>query len=1258
MMLYFRKQVHSTLNQYLDKLAVTAKEVWLLSATFLLFASFSFAQVSTSTLGGKVFDQQHRVVQNAVVTVTSDDTGVHWTAKTNAAGDWSVTALITGGYHFDVAAPGFQTLQYPSFELNMATVKDFDVVLEVGSPTSSITVQAVAPLIDTTAGVSGTILESRDIEQLPTLTNSANEYALLTPGVVYAGISNPQGVYLWSNNGLSGFTVNGSGSGTNAVNYVVDGGTDTWAGASSGEMAFIPPLDAVQEVRMTTNAYDASIGRTAAGTLNLTLKAGTKNFHGDLYEINKNNFANANYYGYGAKGVQVPVVRHNEYGGTVGGPVWIPKLYHGRSRGTFFFFSYDGIRDVSPYATGFMNVPTAQERTGDFSQSYTTETVNGVVTQFPVELFDPSTAAANGGVRTPFRDSQIPRSDINPMAKALLALTPLPNAPSNGSSTDANDFLINDPQLDKFYSISVRTDQAWNNNHHSYLEYKYNNFWQFAGNPFGLSNILEGSVLIRLNQGVTVSHAWVISPKLLLNVTGNAEIYRTPTYSPSIGLKSTEYGFSSTLAGEQVIQGIPALNGVFNGSYDDIGGGTDSYDYNYNWEGNGYLQQIWGNHTFHYGAQYLAQQEATGDHNSGTGSYTFNGKWTLQNPAASSTPVGYGSQTADFLLGMPASGNENNDATGYWSQPYIGFYVQDDWRVTPKLTLNLGLRWDDDMALTERHNKYWSRFDPTYNLTDITNYIQPNYAALLGGSSSNAGLQLLQAYGSAPSNFVARGAILYAGVNGTSRSITDPEPNYWQPRFGFAYQFRPTTVLRGGYGRFAQANYVYNHASQTGYSSSTTFDATNDNYVTPAFTLANPYPTGLVAQTGNSLGVYTNPGSVTSYVTSDVKRQYTDDMSLHLQQEFKDDYLVEIGGVFEHTVGLEDGQEIDQVTPTQFNAAFGPVFTATGAPVVTLPGDVQVTNPFKGAPYVTDSYETANTIEAYHLLFPNPMPNGGDIVENRYDGRSDNYALHGKVTHHLTNGFMLNYAFSWGKQMDSTGYVTYPVFSQKLLRQLSSGDVRFQNVITTSYILPFGKGQLFLNKSDRILDGIVGGWELSGEYVMYSGTPLKLPTDSAFYEGGDPGLGSKKTLTQWFNTSKFYPFPSESTSVATLAAYPSWTGVEGLPGAGWTPPAGSAQHNGVYNDFHAWSTNNPTYFGDVRNPYFQTFNLGLRKSLTVWRETNLQLRLDAFNALNHPVFGNINTTAGAAYFGYMNGSNTLSQTNYPRTIQLEGKFFF
>ena len=234
--------------------------------------------------------------------------------------------------------------------------------------------------------------------------------------------------------------------------------------------------------------------------------------------------------------------------------------------------------------------------------------------------------------------------------------------------------------------------------------------------------------------------------------------------------------------------------------------------------------------------------------------------------------------------------------------------------------------------------------------------------------------------------------------------------------------------------------------------------------------------------------------------------------------------------------------------------------------------------------------------------------------------------------------------------------------SEKRFRELSSGDVRFIYNINPTYVLPFGRGKYFLGNANRLTDLLIGGWELSGIFTYNSGTPVSLPTNSAFWQGGDPGLGSAKTRQHWFNTAKFAPFPSSSTPVASLSntsIYPSWTGVLGLPGAGYMPAASDTIKNGVYQDFATWATRNPVYFGDVRNPPYVNQDLGLRKAFPIRNQMRVQLRIDAFNAFNHPVFSGPGTTAGGAGFGYLSNSvNTLQQNNTPRVFQLEGKVYF
>ena len=451
--------------------ALSSFHLCLLFALVLgLIAPWIHAQGTTSAIGGKVFDPSGESVRDALVTVTSEETGVQWTAKTNATGNWQVNALIAGHYRFNVQASGFEMLQHSSVELQISDQKFLDVTLAVGSTSDTVTVNAETPLIDTTASVSGTTLSNEDFEELPSQSNSPMDFVRLAPGVF---MSPPSGgaALLWSNNSLSAIVTNGSGSGTNAMNYMIDGGTNTIV--SSGQEAFVPPTAAIGELRVLTNAYDAAIERTAAGTINMTVKNGGKQFHGSLYERNINSFLNANYYQNNLNHVSTPTVHLNDWGGSVGGPVWFPKYWDGRKKGTFFFFSYDGIHNTSPAATGYLSLPTQDERNGDFSKSYTTNTINGVTTKYSLSIYDPKTATPTGN-RTQFQNATITPDRISPIAKAILAQLPLPNKASDGANTDSNNYVINQPKIDRFSSYIARADQAWNNNHHSYFEYRYN----------------------------------------------------------------------------------------------------------------------------------------------------------------------------------------------------------------------------------------------------------------------------------------------------------------------------------------------------------------------------------------------------------------------------------------------------------------------------------------------------------------------------------------------------------------------------------------------------------------------------------------------------------------------------------------------------------------------------------------------------------------------------------------------------------------
>jgi hypothetical protein len=1263
-----------------------------LVASLLLFAGSlrSFGQESRASLAGKVTDPTNAVVVGATVTVTSVETGVIQTATTNRAGEWRVQYLNPGHYTFEVNSPGFKGAQHEAIELQVSDQKTADVQLEIGAVAETVNVGAEAPLIDTDAAVSGTVITTQELEELPSQSQVPTLLAGLTPGVV-VGNGVAGSIYLWSNNGASQIQANGSGSvagsgaqnSNQAVQYRLDGAYDS---SSGGTIAFIPPQDAIAEFRVTSNAYDASIGRQSGATLDMVSKTGTKDFHGSLYEYNQNNFLNAHIWG-----GNLLAVHTNQYGGTIGGPVWIPHVYDGRKRKTFFFFSYTGIHNNAPVNQGFMTVPSLLERQGDFSQ--TCQVTNGIIygnghctttktptpaTQ-PFTVYDPATINTTTGNRTAFTGNLIPSTRISPFATAIMALIPPPDtAPDLAISSDANNFVKKEVQRDLYGGYMIRLDQAWNNSNHSYANISRNNWTEASFNPFGgfANDVLNSFDQARKQETFTLDHTIVLNPRMVLDLKYNILNAYGNAFSGSANYNASTLGLSSNYINQMPLQSIPLFTGVVNGA-EQGGLGTSnggSYTIDTFQTIDASLTQTYHNHTFKYGFEHLIQQNAGGNLGNSGGSFSFGSatntssdSWTCQNPIKNcAASQGNGSNVAQFLLGMPTSGSISTNATAFWSQHYTAAYFQDDWRMSSKLTLDLGLRWDYQTGVTERHNRDYTRYDPTYVQTAVTTPSQASYASLVGATSANIGVNLLQAYRPNASTFVTTGAVDYSGVHGTPRTLYNPRYLYFQPRLGFAYRFYPHTVIRGGLGRFVQAS--FDTDSQNGFSATTSYTATSDNFYHPytnpttgsVSSLLNPYPDGLTPPTGNSLAEQTNIGSVTSYTDPNNGRVYVDEASASLQQQVHK-FLIEIGGTYNRTHGLALGLPTNATPTNAYLAAFGPQFDSKGRPLDTLSGNTPVANPYMGVAGIPTSYSlyTAKTVNASQLLRPNPLIDG-DISVTTSGGKSTYYAMLTKVERRYSNGFSLLQAFTWGRNYTQDFTLGNTSIFYYIPRQIYSNDVRFHYTLTPIYELPFGKGKLFLKNSNRGMEQLVGGWEVTGIYNFQSGTPLTLPTNSSFYRGDpSPNTNVQRGRTgTYFDTTAFAAYPGKSTPIATLQAYPTWTGVTALPGYNYVPTPTDTAKNGIYNDFTVRNTLYPQTFGDIRNPPINTFTAGLRKNFNFTETFRFQLRMDATNLLNHPQFGNISTDPNSSYFGKLSGAAIPTAVNSPRQIELAGKLYF
>ncbi len=1082
-------------------------------------ASLGLAQEVRATLGGKVTDSQGGLVAGANVTVVSDDTGVLHRSKSNAQGNWTAEFLLPGHYHFSISLDGFKTAERAGIQLQAADSKQIDVTLEVGSSAQSIVVTAEAPLVDNTSAVSGTVINSAEIEEMPSSSHVVTLLALLSPGVIPQD-QDDNVVQAWSNNGASQFTANGGRNNVWSNSFQLDGMPNSKSG---GYVSFIPPMDSVQEFRVQTNAYDASIGRQAGATINMQTRSGGKGYHGSLYEFNQNNVLNANLFQYNRIGQPQLPVHFNKFGATVGGPVRLPKLYDGRQK-TFFFVSFDNTLNLNPLGSGTQSMPSMLERTGDFSQSWTTQNVNGNLVRYPVLVYDPFTIDTAGN-RSIFPNSVIPQTRLSPIAAKVIGYLPGPNATPGNTSSIQNNYQSQNERKNIFPVVSYRMDQNWNNNHRSFVTLRWNHLWETTGTTYGQNNILAGNDHERVAENIGVDHVWTLGSNKILNIRYTLNRFEEPSADLGAGFDPTLLGFPASFSSVLEKPSFPR----FTGFGADIGTGqAGNYTNNTHHIWAATVTHVIGNHTIHYGTEWWALQEARGGVGN-QGQFDFNANWTRKNNN-NNNGTGDGSSFASFLLGLPTGGNVPRNASSMYSQKFNAYYIQDDWRITPRLTVNVGLRWDYELPVTERFNRLTDRYDPNAK-NPISDAAQAAYAAILSSpaNATNAGVQLLAQLRPA-SQFQINGVQLFAGMDGAPRTPINVDLHEWGPRAGFAYQLGSKTVLRGGFGRFVQASFVT--GGQNGFTRSTSLTATQDNYRTPYDTLATPFRNGILAPTGSSLGALTNLGSGPNWDNPDLGRMYSLEYSLHLQHQIKG-WLFEVGYSHNKTYNIPWGWNENMVSFDQWKSLRTPSFSATGKPVATLNWDVQVPNPFYQLPGVSPgvSQYTSRTIALNQLLNPNPLLGG--ITENNPTGENRYDAMLVKAERRFKSGLAMIASFTWSELYEDTSFLgpqqAGPIVEHKLGGE--NRPLRFS--FAPIWTIPVGRGRQFGRNMSKLYDAFIGGWELTSIYQVQSGVPVVFGTDS-FFSGQNFAIPhDQQSLNKWFDTSQFLPFPNANTLLST-----------------------------------------------------------------------------------------------------------------------------
>jgi outer membrane receptor protein involved in Fe transport len=599
----------------------------------------------------------------------------------------------------------------------------------------------------------------------------------------------------------------------------------------NGSISFVPAKDSVQEVVVQTFALSAEYGQTAGGVISIETKSGSNALHGAGYYHHAQAGLNARDFFVNRFNRPKPVNRRNMPGGNIGGPVYLPHLYNGRNR-TFFFFDYEGARDLGQAA--FLNtVPTQLERGGDFSQ---TLGANGQV----IRIFDPYSSRFDTGntvVRDPLPLNVVPRSRHSPIALNALKWVPLPNLPGT-----ANNMQYNSPQPNGHDALSFRLDERLSDKDTLYFtlaRQKYNLTW-FGSVPTGINGYRND----RWDKLATVGYTRVFGPATVFNLRAGVQQNNQDIVPHTTPKDLQDFGFPQSFLSSVQYPSTPRIASSDMVSIGDWNRGTSFYTPNLR----AFLTKAIGRHSLTSGYEFRVNRTFDYNHLDEAGFFNFTRSWTQgPNAATASANAGYG--VATLLLGTPSSGSLAINTTTAAQQLYSGLYIQDNWRITQKLTINLGLRWDVQNPVTERFNRMNRGFDTTV-ASPIAAQAEANYAR-------NPFVPELQ-------RLNLKGGLLFAGNGGQPRQGFNTAKDQFQPRAGIAWQFVPGTVLRIGYGMFYMPFQDMRNPNigqttlpltQNGYAASTAMRTTLG--VLPLDTLANPFPQGVVQPIGSSLGLST-----------------------------------------------------------------------------------------------------------------------------------------------------------------------------------------------------------------------------------------------------------------------------------------------------------------------------------------------------------------------------------------------------------------
>ncbi len=1146
----------------------TSKVAWLALFAMLLTSSL-FGQSFTGSVNGTVTDETGAVVGAAKVVVTDRDRGTTFRTVADGSGRFVVTALPPGNYALVVEAPGFKKFQSGAFNVAVQEQRTITAQLQVGDVTTTVEVEGSAALVNTTISNLGQVIDNKYILQLPNLARNSMSLAYLTPGVVGSGGRRGD------NN--TNFSANGSRNSTSDV--LIDGATVTTVEQNSGisDLKFSPSVDAVQEFKMQTNFFSAEYGQTGGAVVNMVTRSGTNSLHGTGYYFMRDAKLNANDWFSNRAGRAIPAFHRDQYGGVIGGPVIKNK--------TFFFGAYEYTSQESPTSQQ-ASLPTPEQLAGNFSQTFN---ASGQLMQ----LYDPFTTVTNAaGVisRQPIAGNIIPASRMNPLAVKALSFLPAPNQ-QGAPFTNVNNWFNQGINTSTAHQITAKGDHNFNQNNR--ISGRWSNQRNNGINPnlFGDGNpaYFTGGNSFTRTQSMVGDFTHVANATTLFVFRYGytySNFGRNPffdTFDP------TSLGFASNVKENATNLVFPRFGPEGFREF-----GTEGYwimdrqEAVHHWSGS--MTKMIGGHNIKAGGERRYNRLDYLQPGHPSGNFSFARSATCADRFT--CPGNQGNGLATMLLGWTTGSNYHIEPKAFSRSAYWGFYLQDDWKITNKLTINLGVRYDFDVPRWELQNRY-------------------SYWDLDAQSSVSApGLD-------------TRGVIKF--VDDKNRSPFDADMNNWQPRIGFAYALNPKTAIRSGYGLF----YTLSRATVfgrpgTGFTINSPAIWTEDGNATLSTQLNNPFPNGVLRPPGREQGDDTLLGFGTGTIVRDNNRnpEYHS-WNLSIQRELPMQSVLEMN--YTGSRGTHLFMPITTLTPLH------PSNWGLGRTALNQ----LVPNPLFGQ--ITDSRSQLSRPQVTRVRTLRPMPHfDGANVGQAEPARGDSnyHALQLKWEKRFSRGLTMLTHYTWSKMIDnvshSSGNVSWLGGSTALQniwdlrgeRSLSSHDVANRVVMTGAYELPFGKGRAIGANMNRVVNWFVGGWDVSGMFLMQSGMPLQVTQNGgAIWDGtqrpnliGDPSTSGRvqDRLSGYFNRAAF------SQPAADVP--------------------GSAPRNLNY-----------------RGPGIKTLDAAMLKSMYVKEGHRLEIRLEATNFTNTPMFGDPAGGFGAVNFGQI---TSLRNGVGPRNMQLGLKYYF